>query len=340
MLRVGWSAVAAVVAGFVLGASVAARDSILSADFYQGKTLRIVTGSSLGGGFDVEARLLARHIVRHLPGAPRVAVENKPGAGGLLAANLVARGSAPDGLTLGYFTLALPMAQLARNPAVQFDARQFEFIGAPYEDPALCTFSRSSGIVTFEQWRRSPRALRLGSTGPDSMTAVMPAVLLAAFGLPMRVITGYKGTPEIRLAMISGEIDGTCLNMGGTNNAWPTRSGVTVVVRSGRSDLDPKAPLAMSLASTPRQRELIGVIDMLALVSRTYAFPPGTPTDRRDVVRRAFEATMRDPVYVAEARTASIVVEPLTGDAVAAAVGRVLSVPPSLAAALAPPPAR
>ena len=305
-------------------------------EFYRGKTLRIVTGSSLGGGFDVEARLLARHIARHLPGVPRIVVDNKPGAGGLLAANLVARGSAADGLTLGYFTLALPMAQLARNPAVQFDARQFEFIGSPYEDPALCTFSKASGITTFQQWQRSPRPLKLGSTGPDSMTAVMPSILLAAFGLPMRVIGGYKGTPEIRLAMIGGEVDGTCLNMGGTNNAWPTRSGVTVVLRSGRSALDPNVPLVRSLASTARQRELIDVIDMLTLVSRTYAFPPGTPIERRDIVRRAFEDTMRASAYVAEARTASILVEPLTGDAVAAGVRRVLSLPSSVTALIAP----
>lgn len=329
-------ALVALFVGLAIVAPVVTRTEPLSnPDFYSGKTLRIVTGSSLGGGFDVEARLLARHLGRHVPGTPRITVENTPGAGGLLAANLVARGSKADGLTLGYFTLALPMAQLAHNPAVQFDVRQFEFVGAPYDDPALCFFSRASGIATFQQWRTSKRPLTLGATSPDSITGVLPAVLSAAFGLPMRVISGYKGAAEIRFAVVSGEVDGTCLGVGGTNNGWPTRSGITVVIRSGRSDIDQKStPLAIDLASTARQRELIGIIDIVARVSRTYAFAPGTPTDRRDIIRRAFADTMRDPEYIAEARASAIGVDPVSGDAVADGVRRLLSLPPSLAGAL------
>lgn len=330
--RVIWAAVAAIC---VIGLdALAARpiDGARAQDFYRGKTLRIITGSSLGGGFDVEARLLARHLSRHIPGSPRVVVDNTPGAGGLLAANLLARQVRPDGLTLGYLTLALPMAQLMRNPAAQFDVRTFEFVGAPYDDPALCFFSTASGISTFAQWRAATWTPRLGSTGPDSVTSVAPAILSAAFGLPMRVISGYRGAAELRLALASHEIDGACLGLGGTTNGWPRRAGITVVVQGSSTPHRGLAgvPSVMSFASTDTERALAALLDSLSRVSRSYAFPPGTPAGPRDVVRRAFLDVMKDPAYAREAAALSVDIDPATGDEVAQSVQRLLAAPPSV----------
>jgi tripartite-type tricarboxylate transporter receptor subunit TctC len=305
----------------------------LHADDYRGKTLRIVVGSSAGGGYDREARLVARHLSRHIPGSPRVVVDNVAGAGGLIAANTFARVTVPDGLTLGYFPLGVLSAQLLGNPAVQYDVTKFEIIGSPYADRTVCVFPASTGITSLERWRNSPRPLKLGATGRDSIMYVFPALLSGTLGIRSQIVNGYKGTTEVRLAIASGELDGACQGWGGVKAGWPDRSGINVVVQSGTSP-HPElrdVPVALSLATNSDAAALLGTTTAaLSLGARFYALPPGTNASVRSTLTAAFLATMRDPAYVQEAAAAGISNEPVGGEDVLARIEALLALPQPL----------
>jgi tripartite-type tricarboxylate transporter receptor subunit TctC len=305
----------------------------LRADDYRGKTLRIVVASSAGGGYDREARLLARHLSRHLPGSPRIVVDNVPGAGGLIAANTFARVTASDGLTMGYFTLGVLSAQLLANPAVQYDVTKFEIVGSPYADRTVCVFPASTGITTLERWRTSPRPLKLGSTGRDSIMHVFPALLAGTLGLRSQIVNGYKGTTEVRLAIASGELDGACQGWGGVKAGWPDRRAVNVVVQSGtdRHPELPDVPVAASFAPDADAAALLGATTAaMSLGARFYAFPPGTSSSVRSTMTAALLATMRDPGYVDEAAAAGIANEPVAGDVLRVRIAALLALPQPL----------
>jgi len=282
---------------------------LVRAEEYTGKTVRIMVGASAGGGYDREARLLARHLGRHLPGTPRVVVDDVPGAGGLVAASTFARVTPPDGLTIGYFPFGVMAAQVLGQTATQYDVRQFEILGSPYADRHVCAFSVSTGITSIERWRAMKRPVRLGSTGRDSIMYVFPSMLKAALGLNAEIITGYKGSTEVRLAITTGELDGACIAWGGLKAGWPDRRGLAVVLQSG-SESDPElrdVPLALASATTPAARALLGpVATAMSVGGRLYAFPPRTPPHLTAVMAGAFLATVRDPAYVQEARGANI----------------------------------
>jgi tripartite-type tricarboxylate transporter receptor subunit TctC len=303
-------------------------------DVYAGQTLRIVVASTPGGALDLEARLLARHLARHIPGAPRVIVENQPGAGGLVAANLFARTVKPDGLRLGYFLLSAVASQLSGTETAPYDVRTFGFVASPRPDRPVCVLTKASGIASLDAWRASPRALTLGATGPGSIMETFPALLVSVIRLPMRVVGGYTGSTDVRLAMASGELDGVCMAWGAVKLAWPRREGVFLVVQGGTAP-DPDlrdVPLSFELASTPDDRELLGpAVDAINAVSRFYALPPGTPADIRSGLQRAVMNTMRDPAYLDDARKMGVPMDPIDGDALKGHIERLYRLWPKIA---------
>jgi tripartite-type tricarboxylate transporter receptor subunit TctC len=287
--------------------------------FYEGKTLRIVVGFSPGGGFDVYSRIIARHLGKHIPGKPTLIVENMTGAGSLIAANYTYEQAKPDGLTIGHFIGGLIMGQLFGRPGVQFDARKFEWLGVPAKVDTVCVFSKASGITTFEKWLSSSAPVKLGATGPGSETYDVPKILQAALGLPMQIVSGYKGATDVRLAVDSGEIAGTCGGWEAMKGGWTAISSASVSVlvqarATPHPDL-PKVPLAISFAKNEQARELIqvGVHDQ-SVILRSYALPPGTPRDRVQVLRQAFNATMQDQEFLAEINKAKLTIDSLSGE--------------------------
>lgn len=302
-------------------------------DYYRGKTLRLVVGSSAGGGYDREARLLARHLARHVPGSPRVVVENVPGAGGLVLANTLAGAVTPDGLTVGFFPSAVVIGQLTGNRAVRFDLKRFEILGSAYGERLVCVFTAASGVRTLEHWKASRRPMKLGATSPDSTMQIFPALLQDALHLPVHVVSGYRGVAEVRLAMASGELDGGCLNWATVRTSFQARDGIALVVQAGLAphpDL-PDVPVASAFASTASARAMLGtVMDALGSAARFYAIPPGTPVERRDVLRRGLLATVRDPACLQDARQSGITFDPMSGDELAARILEIFSLPPAL----------
>ena len=179
--------------------SISAEVAPLSAqeDFYKGKTIRIVVGSTPGGGFDVYSRSIARHMAKRIPGNPTFVVENMPGAGFLIATNYLYNQAKPDGLTIGNWIGALVLQQVLGKKGVEFDARKFEYIGAPIRNHDLCLLSRASGITSVEKWMAAKIPVKLGATPPGATPYDTGAIIKEALGLPTQLVSGYKGTARI-----------------------------------------------------------------------------------------------------------------------------------------------
>jgi tripartite-type tricarboxylate transporter receptor subunit TctC len=286
---------------------------------FEGKTIRMVVGFSAGGGFDAYARTIGRHMGRHLPGKPTFIVDNMPGAGSLIASNHVYNQAKPDGLTIGHFIGGVVIGQILGNPAAKFDAQKFEWLGAPAKLDAVCAVTKATGVADLRDWMNAKTPVKLGATGPGSETYDVPRVLQAALGLPMQIVSGYKGTADIRLAIDSGEIGGTCWGWEVMKVQWSKalESGearpVIQAVPKAQPDL-PKVPVAIELAKSDDARQLIkiGIHDQSAIL-RPFAMPPGTPKAIVKVMQEAFQQTMKDAQFLAEMKQAKLGVDPVPG---------------------------
>jgi tripartite-type tricarboxylate transporter receptor subunit TctC len=320
----------------------AAFNSIVSGqDFYNNKTLRIVVGFSPGGGMDIYARAIGRHLGKNIPGKPTVIVENMPGAGSLIAANYLYHQAKPDGLTIGSWIGGLVLQQvIGGQKGIEFDARKFEWIGAPAGDSSSCAVTKSSGISSTDQWFAAKTPVKIGAMAPGSVTSDIPKILKVALNLPIQVVEGYKGTAEIRVAADSGEVDGGCWGWETIKIMW--RQGLDAgntkvliqMLPKKHPDL-PDVPNALDLAKTGDARQLIkvGIVDPGTMV-RSLTLPPGTPKDKVKILRDAFMATMKDPEFLAEANTAKLDLNPLSGHEVEKIVQGFFNLQPSLTAKL------
>ena len=307
---------------------------------FEGKTIRIVVGFSAGGGFDVYARTIARHMGNYLPGKPTIIVENMPGAGSLIAANHTYNQAKPDGLTIGHFIGGVVVGQLLGNPGAQFDSQKFEWLGAPAKLDAVCALTKATGVVDLRAWMNVKTPVKLGATGPGSETYDVPRVLQTALGLPMQIVSGYKGTADIRLAAETGEVGGLCWGWEVMKSQWSKalESGdarvVIQAVPKAEADL-PKVPLAMDLAKTEEAKQLIqiGIHDQSAIL-RPFALPPGTPKGTVKVMQQAFQQTMKDAQFLAEMKQAKLGLDPVDVAEIERIVAGLSKLDPSMAARL------
>jgi tripartite-type tricarboxylate transporter receptor subunit TctC len=319
---------------------VAGRDGAGAQSFYEGKTLRLIVGFAPGGGFDTYARLLSRHMGRHIPGNPTIVVENMTGAGSLISANHLYRVAKPDGLTIGHFNGGLFLGQALGQPGIEFDARKFELIGAPIKEDSVCAMTRASGITSIEQWMTAKTPVKLGGVAPGGTPDANARILKAALGLPIQLVSGYKGTAEIRLAAASGEVSGACWSWESMRATWRSAldsgEAVAVLQTSARTFPDlAGVPLAQSLAKTDEARQLIKVgIQNPAAFARPLALPPGTPKDRVLILRRAFQETLRDSAFLAEAEKAKLTLDPATAEELERMVAEAFALDPALLAKL------
>ena len=288
--------------------------------FFEGKTIRIVVGFAPGGGFDTYARVIARYLGKHIPGTPTIIVDNMPGAGSLLSTNQLYRVSKPDGLTIGHLNGGLFLGQVLGQPGIEFEARKFELIGAAVKEDVACAFTKASGITSMEKWMASKTPVKLGGVAPGAVPDNTARVLKVALGLPVQVVSGYKGTAEIRLAAESGELAGGCWSWDSIKSTWrrALEDGTVVpilqVVAKPFPDL-PNAPTAMSFAKTDEARRLIQIgVHHTGAYARPLVLPPATPKDRVQLLRRAFHETLKDKAFLAEAEKTKLSIDPVTGD--------------------------
>lgn len=310
-----------------------------SHEYYRGKTIRIIVGLSPGGGFDVYARTLARHMGKHIPGNPTFVVDNMPGAGSMIAANHVYKAAKPDGLTIGHFVGSLFMQQLLGRPGAEFEATKYEYIGSPIPEKTACALTKISGITSMERWLAAKTPVKLGATGSGPIVDV-PKILQVALGLPIQLVLGYKGTADIRLAAEAGELAGACWSWEAIKSTWTRglESGeVNIVLQAlpkPHPDL-PKVPLAINYAKTDEARRLIQLgIHEAADIARPFVLPPGTPKDRMQILRAAFVTTLKDPAFIADAGKSKLDIDPVTGEELEKIVAGLYKISPSILAKL------
>lgn len=290
--------------------------------FYQGKTIRLIVSQSPGGGFDTYSRTIARHMFKHIPGQPTIIVQNMPGAGNLIATNYLYNIAKPDGLTMGNFVGGVVLEQILGRKGVEFDARKFEWIGVPIKYHPVCVISKASGITNADKWILSKVPIKIGGTGPGSTSDQIPRILKSTLGLPIQAVSGYKGTSDIRLAVESGEIDGACFAWQSIKTTWRKAldagnvSVLLQIMAQPHPEL-PNIPVAMNFAKTSEARKLLqaGVQDPAA-ITLPYSLPPGTPKERVQELRMAFQETLRDKEFLSEAGKAKLDIDPIAGDEV------------------------
>jgi tripartite-type tricarboxylate transporter receptor subunit TctC len=313
-----------------------AQPGIAQEDFYKGKTVRIVVGSAPGGGFDTYARAIARQMGKHIPGNPGVIVENMTGAGSLRAANYLYRIAKPDGLTIGHFLGGLLLGQALGREGIEFDARKFEYLGVPVRESSICALDKKVGFSTVEQWLASKTPVKLGGIAPGNATDDVPKILQAGMGLPLHLVSGYKGTSEVRLAVEGGEVAGVCMGWDSLKATWRKQldAGETVILIQATPRPHPelsKVPLAVNFAKTQEGRRLIEVgIHDLSAIFRPYALPPGVPKDRLQALRRAFVETLKDPEFLSAAEKSRLSIDPVSGEDVRKIVAGLFELPPAL----------
>jgi len=297
-----------------------------ASSFYQGKTVRMTVGFSAGGGFDMWARAVARHIGKHIPGNPTVIVENLTGAGGLIQTNNLFKAAKPDGLTIGHLNGGLFLGQITGQPGYDFDPKKFIYIGSANKENTVIVLNSKTGIDSAEKWKTAATPVKLGGLVPGNFIDNIERTAKEVLGFPAQLISGYKGTSDIRIAVESGELGGGAASWDSAKTGWKRSldSGearvVLQCVEKRMKDL-PNVPTMGEFAETDEQKGLIKIIVINANdYSRPFAVPPGTPKDRVDILRKAFQETVKDAEFVAEINKMQMTLEPLDGEGLTKAV--------------------
>ncbi|HEY3643218.1 MAG TPA: tripartite tricarboxylate transporter substrate-binding protein [Xanthobacteraceae bacterium] len=332
-------AVALVIAA--LAASRASAETV--EDFYRGKRLTLTVGYGPGGGYDVFARLLARHLGRFIPGNPPIIVQNMPGAGSLIAANYLYAIAPRDGTAFGLFARDMPLLGLmGHNPNVQFDPRKFNWLGSSsnFSDDAYVMIVRDDAPVKSigEMQRPGGAVTVLGGTADGATGGDVPRILQDALGLNIKLVLGYRDSAAVFLAMERGEVSGRTTDLSAIQSTRPDwlkpNSGFRLLVQYARLTRHkdfPEVPTARELARTDSGRALIEFTETpLLTMARPYAAPPGVPEDRVKALQTAFLAAHRDPQYLEEAARLGIYVSPVSAQDMGRSIEQMARAPPEL----------
>jgi tripartite-type tricarboxylate transporter receptor subunit TctC len=311
-----------------------AADAQSAADFYRGKSIDLNIGYSVGGGYDLYARLIARHLGEHIPGNPTVVPKNMEGAGSLRLANYLYSVAPRDGTVIGATSRGAAFDPLLNASATQFDASKLSWIGSANNEVSVCVALQSSGITSFQDVLTKP--LTIGSTGFGDDTYQFPALINAVLGTQFKIVTGYPGGNDVSLALERGEVQGRCgwswSSVKATRMNWIETKRIIVLVQMSLSkhpDL-PDVPLIMDLAKTDEQRQIFKLVFARQVMGRPYLAPPGLPLDRLAVLRRAFADTMADKEFLAEAEANKFEINPVGGEEVETLVREIYRTPPEV----------
>jgi tripartite-type tricarboxylate transporter receptor subunit TctC len=301
-------------------------------DFYAGKTIAMSTHTAAGGGYDMYLRLLARHMNKHIPGKPTMLVMNQPGAGGLLALNYAGRVAPKDGTFLTLVSQGLLVHEATRQPGLQVSLKDFQWLGNMSQSSVVTVTWHTTTIKTLAEAKT--KEVTVGSTGAGSISVQVPMLLNALFGTRFKIIYGYKGAGEMNLAMARGELDGRGANTWASyKTANPddikhNRFNVLLQIGLRKEAELPDVPLLTDLVAGDAVKDPIGRFMSLSLaITRPVAAPPGVPADRVKLLRRAFDATMKDPEFLAEAAKLGSEIDPMSGEEVQEGVTQIMTMP-------------
>jgi tripartite-type tricarboxylate transporter receptor subunit TctC len=304
-------------------------------DFYRGKSLDLMVGFSPGGGYDVYARMVGRHIGKHIPGNPTVVVKNMEGAGSTRLANWLYAVAPKDGTVFGSFARGVPLDPLFGNPGPQFkDASSFSYIGSANDEVSVCGANKSSGIAAFSDL--STRELVVGGFGAGTESEQHVKLLNAVLNTKIKLVKGYPGGNDVNLAMDRTEVQGRCgWSWTGIRAQYMDRvkdGSLVILVQNSLAkhpDL-PDVPLIIDLAKTDDQKKMLRLVLGPQKMGRPLMGPPGIPRERLDALRKAFDETMKDPDFLKEADKAQLEISPITGDEMEKIIADAYRTPPDL----------
>jgi tripartite-type tricarboxylate transporter receptor subunit TctC len=305
--------------------------------FFKGKTIRILLSAGVSGGYAEYAHVLAQHMGDHLAGSPDFIVQSMPGAGGLLATNYLYSQAPQDGTTMGIIHSTVPLAPLFGTAGARFDPLKFNWLGSLDRADGMCTVWHTSPVKTWADMLQ--RQLVVGSTGAGSQFSILPAMLNKLFGTKIKVINGYKDGGEIFSAMEKGEIEGRCSTqltaIQSIRPQWLTEHRISVPILIGRQRIAefPDTPAIMEFAKDAATRQQMELMLLTQDMDRPVLLPPGVPGERVKQMRQALEATMADPVFVAQVQSMHLHLDPVRGEALANALAAAYALPPDVVAA-------
>jgi tripartite-type tricarboxylate transporter receptor subunit TctC len=300
------------------------------ADFYKGKTVTIIVGYSAGGGYDQYARALSRHMSKHLPGNPNFIVQNVTGAGSVNAANTLYNVSPKDGTMFGTFGRGLAMEPLIGTARVKYDATKFTWLGSGTNEVSVCATWHASPVKTWQDALKT--TFTVGGEGAGSDPDTFAALVRNAFGVKLRLVTGYHGTSDIILAIERGEVDGRCgwswSSVKATRPTWIPEKKLNYLVHMSETKAPElkHIPLISDFAND-RQKQILRLVLSRQTMGRPFAAPPGIPEDRKQALRRAFDATLKDPAFLAEASKLKLDVNPVSGETVDKLIAELYATP-------------
>ena len=306
------------------------------AAFYRGKQLRLIVGTGAGGGYDLFARAVARHIGNHIPGNPAVIVQNQGAAGGLLMANQLFSLGPKDGTVIAAPVNGLPTAPLLEPAGAHFDAARLNWIGSTNRETYVAFAWRAAPVQSLADLLQ--KQLIVGATAAGTTLVDFPLVTNRILGTRFKVVRGYDSTPQINVAMERGEVEG----IGGIGwqsvktqvPQWIAEKKITVIAQYGLQR-DPElanAPTMLELARTDADRAALTMMFARTEYGRPYFAPPDVPPARIEALRRAFDATMNDPDFVADAAQLQLELSPMRGEEVQALVAKLARTPPEIVA--------
>jgi len=299
--------------------------------FFEGKTITFLVGSSAGGGTDVTARVIARHLERYIPGKPRIDVINKPGAGGLIAANELYNLKKPDGLTLSTMNTGALFATAAGNDAIRFDLQKFLWVGQAFDDAQVVYLKTSTPYTSFEAIRKANKEgkqPKMGAQALDHTSNVVVKIVEQIFGLDFQVIPGYPGTPQILLDIERGALDGRAQGIGSlmtTRREW-IKNGYIKLFATSKKGRDPRIPdvASMEQIAPAGSKALLNALYAGQNLARSVVLPPNVPADRLKTLRDAFAVMTKDEQFLKESEKLGLEVELIRGEEMNRDIGATL----------------
>jgi tripartite-type tricarboxylate transporter receptor subunit TctC len=300
-------------------------------DFYKGKRITLLVGYGPGGGFDTRARIVGKFMGRHIPGNPEIVVQNMPGAGTKRLANHLYNVAPRDGTVFGVINEAMATNTLFKVEGTEFDGLKFTWLGSLLKDPSICFAWHDSGIKTMDDLMT--REFVVGATGTGSTSYILPTTMKRFLGTNIKAIPGYKGSKGVMLAVEQGEVQGMCGLTWQTLNTfkpdWVSEGKVTVIGQMGLGkDPDlPDVPLMLDMVKDEDNKAAWKLLFANRAMGNPYVAPPGLPADRKQALRRAFDATVHDPEFLAEAEKLKMVIRPSAGEEIDALLEQTYAAP-------------
>ena len=303
--------------------------------FFEGKTITIITSTGAGGGYDVTARLISRHMPRFIPGHPTMVVQNMPGGGNVIATNHMYSVAPRDGTVIATLHNAIPLHQVLDGQGVRYDASKFNWLGGTGSENEVIFTWHTTGVKNIEEAKK--KEVILGGTGAGSGIVIIPIAMNNLLGTKFTIVMGYKSSEDLNLAIQRGEVEARAFSMTsvkGQRADWVTEKKINFIAQAGvhRAHEIPDVPLLTELAKNDQERAILALISSPPALGRPFVAPPELPADRLAILRKAFADTLRDKAFLEEAEKLKIDIEPMSAEEITRIVRGVINAPSEVVA--------